>query len=68
MITLYYWSVALKCRFEAAYVVSITRFSALRARRAREAGFFFMDQYFLPRQLLYLSHLYCPSLKSALMS
>ena len=47
---LFYWSKALKIRFDAAYVVSITRFCALRAPGAREAGFFFMDQFFLPRQ------------------
>ena len=39
-VTLFYWSVALKSHFEAAYVVSITRFCALRARGMREAGFF----------------------------
>ena len=33
-----------------AYVVSGTRFRALRARGAREAGFFFTDQFFLPRR------------------
>ena len=33
-----------------AYVVSITRFRALRARGAREAGFFFTDQILLPRR------------------
>ena len=30
----------MKSRFEVAYVVSVTSFRALRARRAREAGFF----------------------------
>ena len=39
-VNLFYWYVALKSRFETAYVVSITRFRALRARGAREAGFF----------------------------
>ena len=52
-VTLFYWSVALKGRFETAYVVSITRFYVLRARGAHEAGFFFMDQFHLSRQLPY---------------
>ena len=30
--------------------MSITRFCALRAPGASEAGFFFMDQFFLPRR------------------
>ena len=33
-----------------AYVVSGTRFRALRARGAREAGFFFTDQFLLMRR------------------
>ena len=33
-----------------AYVVSGTRFRALRARGAREAGFFFTDRFLLPRR------------------
>ena len=37
---LFYWSEALKSRFEVAYVVHKTRLSALRARGVREAGFF----------------------------
>ena len=32
------------------YVVKRARFRALRAPRAREAGFFFMDQFLLPRR------------------
>ena len=36
-------------RFEAAYVVILSLFCALRARGACEAGFFFMDQFLLPR-------------------
>ena len=40
-VTLFYWYVAQKSRFETAYVVSITRFRALRARGARKAGFFY---------------------------
>ena len=43
---LFYWSKALKIRFDAAYVVSITRFCALRAPGAREAGFFFHGSIF----------------------
>ena len=35
------WSVALKSHFEAAYVVSLTIFCALRAPSVREAGFFY---------------------------
>ena len=54
-VTLFYWYVAQKCRFETAYVVSITRFCALRARGAREAGFFFTDQIFLPLRLTYFN-------------
>ena len=49
-LTLFYWSVALKSRFEAAYVVTVTCFCALRAPGAREAGFFFMDRFLLPRR------------------
>ena len=55
MVTLFYWCVAQKCRFETAYVVSITRFRALRARGAREAGFFFIDQFHLSRRLPYFN-------------
>ena len=40
---LFYWSEALKSRFEVAYVVNGTRFRALRACGARKAGFFFMN-------------------------
>ena len=52
-VTLFYWYVAQKSRFETAYVVSITLFHALRARGAREAGFFFTDQFHLSRRLSY---------------
>ena len=52
-VTLFYWYVAQKSRFETAYVVSITRFRALRARGARDAGFFFTDQFHLSRRLPY---------------
>ena len=37
-------------RFEVAYVVSVTCFRALRARGAREAGFYFMVQFLLSRR------------------
>ena len=40
---LFYWSEALKSRFEVAYVVYKTRLSALRACGARKADFFFMN-------------------------
>ena len=51
--TLFYWSLALKIRFEAAYVVTVARFCALRAPGAREVGYFFMDGFLLPRGSLY---------------
>ena len=47
---LFYWSEALKSRFEVAYVVNKTHLSALRARGVREAEFFFMDRFLLPRR------------------
>ena len=49
-VNLFEWSEALNSRFEVAYVVSVTRFRALRAPGAREAGYFFMDQFLLPRR------------------
>ena len=52
---LFYWSEALKSHFEVAYLVYKTRLSALRARGAREAGFFFMNQFFLSRRLTYFN-------------
>ena len=38
---------SLNSRFEVAYVVSGTRFRALRERVMREVGFFSMDQFLL---------------------
>ena len=52
-VNLFLWSVALKSRFNAAYVVSVTLFRALRAPGACKAGFFFIDWSYLSRQLLY---------------
>ena len=54
-VTLFLWSIALKSRFEATYVVSVTLFRARRACRAREAGFFLMNNFFLPRRLSYFN-------------
>ena len=50
MINLFYRSKCQNRHFEVPYVVSGTHFRALRARGAREAGFFFTDQFLLMRR------------------
>ena len=54
-VNLFYGSDALKSHFEVVYVVSIRRFCVLRAHGAREAGFYFMDQFILQRRLPYFN-------------
>ena len=49
-VNLFYWSEALQSHFEVAYVVSVTRFRALRARARAKRDFFFMDRFLLPRR------------------
>ena len=49
-VNLFYWSEALQSHFEVAYVVSVTRFRALRARARAKRDFFFMNEFLLPRR------------------
>ena len=49
-VNLFIRSESVKSRFDVAYVVQKTHLGALRAHGAREAGFFFMDQFILSRR------------------